>query len=346
MSITIEQIANDPALFLAGFAEGHALLQEMNRERFARSIFLDQRMVRGDGKMIRVPLDALLDAWPGPPPAERPIGFIFHVAQCGSTLLARALDDPAHNLVLREPAALRALGVMAANGTLGGARFDRLLEVSLALLGKRWLADAPVIAKANVPVNFIAGRIMDSYQRTPALALHFPLEPYIAAVMRTEGHERWVEGVFAELRLQDHVFVSDDPPASIVTRAAALWFAQVKVFEDLLAAHHAVRSLDAGRFFADPAATIDAAAALFGCPMAAGAAASLVEGEMFRTYSKNPTLDYDPEVREAREAEARRRLAGEIAEAREWALRARERHGMPDALDRPLVGEPSPLLDL
>ena len=65
---------------------------------------------------------------------------------------------------------------------------------------------------------------------------------------------------------------------------------------------------------------------------------------MFHSYSKNPALDYDPEVRLAREAEAMRRLESELAEARAWAEAARNRHGLVAALDRPLVGEPASLL--
>ena len=78
--------------------------------------------------------------------------------------------------------------------------------------------------------------------------------------------------------------------------------------------------------------------------MASDQVQDLVQGEMFQTYSKNPALDYDPEVRQARADEALRRLSGEIAEARDLALRARERNGLPNALDRPLLGPASALL--
>lgn len=37
--------------------------------------------------------------------------WIFQMAHCGSTLLARALDDPGASLVLREPLSLRQTAV-------------------------------------------------------------------------------------------------------------------------------------------------------------------------------------------------------------------------------------------
>ncbi|HYD26044.1 MAG TPA: hypothetical protein VEB68_14755 [Croceibacterium sp.] len=345
MPITLHDLANDPALFLFGFDDDSAVFQTMTRDAFARSIFLDGRIKHGGLPSARVPVDALLRGWQPPPQAERRIGWIFHVAQCGSTLLARALDRPGRSLVLREPMALRRLGVLA--GGDGGAADERLaalLRATLALLGKRWEADAPVIAKANVPVNFIAAEIMALDPAAPALLLHFPLDSYVAAVLRTEGHVRWAEAVFDELRLADSPYAGGQAPDSPATKVAALWFAQMKAFERIAAAFPMARSLDANRFFARPADTIAAAAALFGVPLDPGEAAAIAAGELFRSYSKNPALDYDPEVREAREAEAKQRLTAEIAAARGWAREAQARHGLPEALARPLLGEPAPLL--
>ena len=55
-------------------------------------------------------------------------------------------------------------------------------------------------------------------------------------------------------------------------------------------------------------------------------------------------LDYDPDVRTAREAEAMARLAPEIDAAREWVAAASARDALPEALGKPLVGEAVSLL--
>jgi len=345
MSITLQDLAADPSLFLYEIDGDTAIFQTMTREAFRQSIFLDGRIRRDDRPAVRVPLEPLLQALPGAPPSGRRIGWIFHVAQCGSTLLARALDHLGRSLVLREPAALRRLGVMAGgDGVVASERFAVMLRTTCALLGKRWQADAPVIVKANVPVNFIAREVMALDPQGPAIVLYFPLESYVAAVLRTEGHVRWTEGVFDELRLAASPFAAGHPSGSTATKAAALWFAQMKAYERILGEFPAARSLEAGTFFAGPAAAVAAAAALFGVRLDPGEAAVIAAGELFHSYSKNPALDYDPEVREAREAEARRRLAGPIAEAVDWARQARARHGLADRLGKPLVGSPPPLL--
>jgi hypothetical protein len=345
MAVTLQDLFSDPALFLHHLDSNSAIIQTMTPEDFARSIFVDGRIRHGGRPNFRAPLDQLLAAASESALPTRRIGWIFHVAQCGSTLLARALDRPGRSLVLREPAALRQLGVAA--GAADHPQADpspELLRFVVAMLGKRWHADRPVIVKANVPVNFIAARILALDPAAPAIALHFPLAEYVAAILRTEGHVRWTENVFSELRLAQSPYVAGAPPRGPAEKAAALWFAQMKAFESLLRDFPASRSLEASVLFDRPAQTILAAARLFGVEMTEQDARAIAAGELFRSYSKNPALDYDPEVRLAREAEAKRRLAGEITEARAWAEAARERYGLIAALDRPLLGEAAPLL--
>jgi hypothetical protein len=344
MAVTLKDLLGDPALFLHQLDGNDAIFQTMTRADVARSIFLDGRIRHGGRPTIRVPLDRLLaEANPDAFPVRR-IGWIFHVAQCGSTLLARALDHPGRSLVLREPGALRQLGVMTGADSSPAGPSPDLLRFVVAMLGKRWEAGRPVVVKANVPVNFIVERILALDPEAPAIALHFPLANYVAAILRTDGHVRWTENVFAELRLADSPYAASAPPSTTAEKAAVLWFAQMKAFESLLQTFSGAHSLEASLLFDRPTETVLAAAQLFDIEMFEPEAQEIAAGELFRSYSKNPALDYDPEVRLAREAEAMRRLAGEIAEARAWAEAARERHGLTEALDRPLLGDPVPLL--
>lgn len=344
MAVTLQDILTDPALFFHEIDGDKAVFQLMTREDFARSTFLDGRIRHGGRPNFQVPLAALLAARRDTLAAASHLGWIFHVAQCGSTLLARALDLPGRSLVLREPAALRRIGVIAgAASNLDGDGEERLALVS-DLLGKRWPGEAVTIVKANVPVNFVADRLMARSPGAAAVLLHFPLAQYLAAILRTEGHVRWTEGVFEEMRLADTALCSAQPPRTAAEKGAALWFAQMQVFERLLRDYPATRSLDAARLFEQPAETVAAAAQLFELPLSPGEAEAIAASELFHSYSKNPALDYDPEVRIAREAEAMRRLERELAEGHSWAVQAQARHGLADALDRPLVGDPVGLL--
>jgi hypothetical protein len=351
MEVTKATIQDAPELYLHSIDGEHLVLLTMGRADFENSIFLDQRIKPPrDTQKLRLPLEPVIEHYDGPSPADRPIGWIFHVAQCGSTLLARALDRPGRSLVLREPAVLRQIGATAGaspqrHAVAAEPQFMRLLDVSLAMIGKRWAGEGPLIAKANVPVNFIARQVMRRMPGTPAITLYFSLENYAAAILRTDRHHEWLENVYAELRVAQNEFVAPTPPVTLAERLAALWFAQIKEFDALLAENPSAVSLDASAFFDRPAEAITAAADLFGMAMARNEAGAIVDSELFQSYSKNPALDYDLEVRAMREDEAKRRLSSEIAQAVAWAREAKARHGLVEALDRPLIGGPVPLLD-
>ena len=144
------------------------------------------------------------------------------------------------------------------------------------------------------------------------------------------------------MRLAGSPWAAGAEPRTTAERTACLWFAQMKAFEALASAN--VRSLSAAELFGRPAETIQACAGLFGLALRDGEAAEIASGQLFETYSKNPALDYDPEVRAAREAEAKRRLAPQIAEAEGWARAARDRHGLAETLGFALFGDPPSLL--
>jgi hypothetical protein len=341
VTISVQDLAEDPSLFLLALEPRAAHFQRMSRDEFHRSIFLDKRIAGAAESRFQVPIDIIRhQQWPEP--SSRPVGLIFHVAHCGSTLLARALDLPGRSLVLREPTAIRRLGVEArATGTV-----DRdILRFALSLLGKRWDGDAPVVVKANVPANFIADEILAIEGDVPAILLYLPLNNYVAAVMRTEAHAKWVDTVFEELRLADSGWIASGNPASTPERAGCLWYAQMQIFAEVIATNPRARSLDAHMLFERPAETVHQAAELFGIAISTEEAEEIAAGDIFATYSKNPTLDYDLEVRAAREEDAMRRLASPIAEAQSWVRRACTSKPIPDSFDRPLIGGPVALLN-
>ena len=150
MALTLDDLFASPDHYLHSFEGDAALFMPMDRAAYHRSIFLDGRISPAANRIDEAPgrrrlTDAVRQA--------APTGWIFHVAHCGSTLLARALDRPSANLVLREPLALRQLALAADPGRLA---------LTLAMLSKRYRDDLPTIVKANVPVNFLlprAGRV-------------------------------------------------------------------------------------------------------------------------------------------------------------------------------------------
>lgn len=300
MSLTLADLYASPDHYLQSFEGEDAMFVPMDRAAYARSIFLDARISPAREGVLRVPVAAL-----GQPPAAARVGWIFHVAHCGSTLLARALEELGGGLVLKEPLALRQLAF---------APDPHRLDLLLAMLGKSYGGTAPNVVKANVPVNFMLGEIAARQSQAPVVLLYWNLPQYLTAILRSENHRAWLRNLTGQLSA--HLGALEG--ASDAERAAALWLAQVSRFDVMVSAMPEARTLDAASFFAHPGEAITAAAGLFEIGYDAAALAALLSGPLFSTYSKRPEIAFDNADRLAREAENSAAFAPELVEAEHW----------------------------
>jgi len=321
-----EALFATPDHYLFAFDDNRAIFRAMDRAAYHRSIFLDRRLSPAREAAFEVPLGPLIAWREAHQPGPSRTGWIFHIAHCGSTLLARALDLPAQSLVLREPLALRQLGIQRTPD-------DPRLPLAAAFLGRRYRAAAPAIVKANVPVNFIAADLLALDPEAPAIFLYFPLRTYLLAILRSEGHCGWVMNVTSQL--------PGAPTGSdVVERAAWLWLTQMQLYDAALTRFPGARSLHAEELFGAPRAVLAAAAAHFGLEVEASELDAVVNGPLFATYSKGAGQPFDNATRLAQQAEAATRLGPELERARCWA----EQRAVPARLERPLAGESPDLL--
>lgn len=336
----LQSILNSPDQYLQSFDGADAVFFEMDRDAYARSIFLDRRIAAKNMQYRRTPLaDLLADV----PPEPVPISYIFHIAHCGSTLLARALDLKSENLVLREPYTLRQLGVDAAAG--GAVDFDQKLRLVRSLLARRYNQSGPVIVKANVPVNCMIPALMDPQPSQPAIFLHYGLEDYLLAILRAPMHRNWVVQVTNELKGGVESKTGKIPEQeSVPVAAARLWLWQMLQFQAALAAYPNAKSLGAEELFENPKRAIAAAFDLFGQKQSSETVAAIVGSELFTRYSKDPRHQFDNAQRVERRARLKQELAAELQEARAWVLQNPAAGQLPERLARPLSGEGCSLL--
>lgn len=301
MAVTLADLLASPDHYLHSFEGEAAVFVPMSRAAYHRSIFLDGRISPEGPGAMRLPLAPFAGKVP---PAAR-TGWIFHVAHCGSTLLARALDQPTTNLILREPLALRQIALAP-----DAAR----LTLVAAMLGKRYRSELPNVVKANVPVNFMLPRLLAQDPAAPAIFLYLDLSDYLLAILRSTDHRAWLQRVTTQLA--DHL--GDLRAMSDAQRAAALWLAQIRAFAAALTTMQHGRSLNAEHFFADPGATLEAAADHLGVTMDLETTRSVATGPLFAAYSKNPAQAFDNAARRARTQALAPTLAREIAQAQAW----------------------------
>ena len=314
MVVSRGDLFNSPDHHLHSFDGEDAVFVPMDRAAYHRSIFLDARISPAANGTLRLPLQNL--AAEG---AFKPIGWIFHLAHCGSTLLARALDDPKSNLVLREPMCLREVSL-----NYSPAR----VALVKAMLGKRYCAQAPSLVKASVPVNFILPQLLTDAGDVRAIFLHCPLRDYLLAVLRTPGHRDWIARVTG--LLASHL--GDLTGSTDAERGAALWLAQMRAFEKAMAHNAATVSLDCEIFFGTPRPVLAAACAYLDVAMTDRAIEKTVAGPLFANHAKMPAHVFDNAMRLARRSALEDELAPELDVAARWVMQA----GGGPLLPRPL----------
>lgn len=315
MDLSIGELFANPDHYLYLFDGDQAVFRSMDRDAYRRSIFLDNRIAAAGPGAMRIPIAPLVEhvhrdvRAPG-------IGWIFHVAHCGSTLLARGLDGEG-GLVLREPLPLRQLAVEAANAFPGAdapAGWRDGLRLSCAMMRRRYEPDTPVLVKANVPVNFILPEIMTLEPGAKGVLLHFGWRDYLAAILRSPEHRAWLRSVTGELAPAIEAETGPIAELDDAELAAALWLAQMRIYARALVQWDGLRSLDAERLFAAPRDIIAAAAEHIGIDPADDGALAALAG----SYSKGQGLAFDNRARLARREANRAALDGEIERAAGW----------------------------
>jgi len=337
--MNLQALFENPDLFLHSFDEADAVFLEMDRDAYLRSIFTDRRISPKTANQHRVRCADLFARMESIQPA--PVSYIFHIAHCGSTLLARALDLKDENLVCREPFSLRQLGVKAARGEEAA----QLVRLARTMLGRRYNSAGPVIVKANVPVNFMIQALMDPAPDQRAIFLYYALDDYLLAILRSAMHRGWVQHVSNEL--QPGIEVLTGPRGadeSVAVMAARLWLTQMLQFQQALAAYPNARSLCAEDLFESASATLAASFSHFAPPQSAETIEAIVRSELFSRYSKDPKHQFDNAQRVERRGKLKVELAAELSEARAWVMRQPAARQLPQRLAKPLTGDGAVLL--
>jgi hypothetical protein len=168
--------------------------------------------------------------------------------------------------------------------------------------------------KANVPVNFLLPQLVGLGDDARAIFLHLGLRDYLLATLRNDKHRAWLGRVTSQLSAH----LGDLSTLPDAERAAVLWLAQMQAFTSAIARLPNARTLDAEVFFARPRKLVKLAADHLGVPITNQEVDAVVDGPLFSTYSKNPMLPFDNDMRLARRAELEQTLASELEQAEAW----------------------------
>ena len=266
-------------------------------------------------------------------PGDARLGYLFHSAFCGSTMLVRALDRAGAAMGLSEPVALNDVVGFRRRGADPRA-VARAADAATRLLARPFGPGEMVVVKPSNLINPLAELLLALRPQAPALFLYAPLETFLISVARKGlGCRLWVrellEGYLHEgfvdlgFSMQDHFRQSD------LQVAAVGWLAQHRHFARLAQRLGPERlcSLDADRMTDRPGEAIAAVADHFGIGYSAAEVGEIARGPAFSRHSKSGAA-FTPEDRRGEYASARAAHGEEIAMVLEWAAAVADSAGV------------------
>jgi hypothetical protein len=304
------------------------LFARMSREAFYRLSFLDNRFIGTPANGFSANLVELLPKCSAAQ-AKRPLHFILHGAFCGSTLMARHLQELPHCFVLKEPGLLAQLARMNRGASdplpLEPHSWADWFNVTMALLARGYAADAAVVIKPNDVCNWMGNLLLDHDDRTKIIFLASPLKMFLLSVLKLDERRQWARGRIRQLNgfLNQVPFLTEISVEDLKDNqcSAALWLLNSFLCSSLLARPDSdrIRPLNGEDLLRQPLEYVREAADFFGLASDAGNRAALTALRPLSYHAKYLHLPYDTLARASDRDNAEARFGREVAEAISWA---------------------------
>lgn len=290
---TAVEIARD-ATWLAQALDpsaGTTRLVAMDRDSYRAASFLDDRLLQQTIDAQIVPWTQIEAALAGN--LRQDARWIFHIGHVGSTLISRLLGALDGVLAVREPRLLRDLALSPADIR------RRYVTAAPKLMSRTFAGEEIACVKATSFASEIATDLVPAGER--ALFIYASPRNYIASILAGENS-------LEELRR-----LADDrgqrmarrgivlPPArNDADRAAAAWACEMTALIGAAAAmtDRRIEWADFDIVLSNAAAALDKIASFFGFAVDDGRIDAIVCGPIMRRYSKDPTYEYSPSLRE------------------------------------------------
>ena len=290
---TPEEIARD-ATWLAQALDptaGTLRLVAMDRDSYRAASFLDDRI-------MQAPVDAQIVPWPVVETAisgdlRTDARWIFHIGHVGSTLVSRLLGEIDGVLGIREPRLLRDIAVSPPEVR---ARY----LASVPKLMSRTFADRETACvKATSFASEIAPQLVPAGER--ALFIYARPRNYIASILAGENSLKELHAL-SEYRRQRLASRETELPSARNEGelAATAWACEMGALE-AAAAEMSDRMIEWTDFDAtlrNVAAELGRIAGFFGFNAGEGRLTAIATGPLMRRYSKDPSYEYSPRLRE------------------------------------------------
>lgn len=297
-----------------------------DRQTLADQPFLDYRWKSERLAHREMSLDAAVASFAlGAPPPH--LNFIWHTSFCCSTLIAKALDLPEHNLSLCEPQILVPVADLKRAGMFLGNRLSpRLPEIVFRLLARSHGGKVTV-----KPSNFANVLISDAARTTrgKALFLYSDLESFLISVAKSGiPLLKYARRLFSSIAGDSGQPLPWTPheifQMSDLEIAALVWHMQIGEFRrdwPLFEAGRAA-SLNCDAFLADRTAVLAKLDSFLELGLGADHIGRVLRGPLLRSHAKAPGELYDAERRAEEKAAMHKRLGADLERVMDWSYKA------------------------
>ncbi|MGA7799291.1 MAG: hypothetical protein WCC36_00635 [Gammaproteobacteria bacterium] len=307
--------------------ENKLMLVTVSERLYQQVNFLDDREIPTDG-CVSLPLDQAIRLVKASPARGRPLHGIFHIAFCGSTLIARCLDRLPGAMVLKEPYLFHDLAFRKRHMAASEAdreTWRRHFDLLVTLLARTFHAgQAAVMKPTDASTNLISDLLANS-EDARALFLYVGLEEFLISMAGDELRRRFVRDRLADLAalFPGHTTFRNGlwRELSDARQAACLWWVHMRLYADFVRDNPQAgcRSLCFGEFLRDPMVGLSALARHFGIESSAHEIRAAIAPA--GTHSKKPGTHFTSEDRVKKQRGIYRKYSKEIRSGIEWAER-------------------------
>ena len=289
-------------------AAGKVRLVAMNRESYRAASFLDDRL-------LQTPVDAHVIPWPEvgaavADDARNDARWIFHIGHVGSTLVSRLLGEIEGVLAIREPRLLRDLAVSPPEVR------KPYVEPVAKLMSRTFATNEIACVKATSFASETAPLLVPSGER--ALFMYAGPRNYVASILAGENSLIELRSLtpFREQRLTNRG-IGMPPVRNDADRAAVAWACEMATLEAVAEAmsDRQIAWTDFDAMLGDMASELGRVASFFGFAASKDRLAAVTSGPLMQRYSKDPSYEYSPRLREDLIAQEMRLQGREIEAA-------------------------------
>lgn len=325
-AITIEQLCTEPSLMLQSIDFHKRMAVFCRVPPGVPNEHCDNALQFGP---IRAPLAPLLEFHSRCSAAAPPLRFVWMTDFCGSTLLAKGLNEAPGLYLYNEPRAFADLAVARRYMDAGLYDFPldlwrSLLRFALSQHGKVFSPGDVALIKEWPLSNYILHDILGASSDHRGVFLYASLRDYLNKCLKSQARRQLardrVSKIFIEIP-RNKTLARVDISRLTDSQAAALHWLHLMYWhrDQGYAEHQQLRTLASEAFFTDRADSLRKAAVFFGCPLSVEAVEQIVAGPVFQRYSKQASASFSMEERAKRDADTEQRFAKEIAAGLNWA---------------------------